>query len=166
LIVGCSSTNDEKRIKILNHSIGDSLACNYDTIQVMDKPYIFGRDINDTRLEFTLIDKFISDLTFDDLNENEIKNFKIEITRILNQTPKHTKDKKAAGIVFYGDYYEWFDSLSYDQIRLFVRSQKGEKITGSLTIENEKIRKELLRKFDPDYFRDSIMTEELNEIYR
>ncbi|MPQ48262.1 hypothetical protein GCQ56_14760 [Marinifilum sp. N1E240] len=163
VIYSCSSPNEDSRIRILNYSVGDSLVNNYDTIKEMDKPSIYARDTRDPRIEFSLIDKYISKIRYKNLTNKEIEDFTIEITEKLKQKPKYQKDIKASGVIFYGEDYKWIDSISKDHISIFIPMKNGKKLKGTLSIYNEKIYKNLIRKFDPEYYADSIRMQELNK---
>jgi len=166
LIHGCSLINDNRRINILDYSVGDSLINNYDTIKVMDRPFIYARDTRDSRLEFSLMDKYIYAIHFNNLSDKEIEEFKIEIIEKLKQKPKYQKDIMASGVIFHGEDYGWFDSISKDRISIFIPMKNGKKLKGSLSIYNERIYKNLRRKYDPEYYADSIRIEEMKKINR
>ena len=160
LIPSCSLVNDDKRVSVLDYSIGDALVNNYDTIKTLDQPFIVTHDTRDTRLKFRLIDKYIYEINYQNLSEREIEGFKVEIIEKLKHKPTYQKDIMVSGVLFYGENYEWYDSISKDRILIFIPRINGEKLKGSLSIYNEEIYKNLRRKYDPVFYSDSIMTVE------
>ena len=154
ILCSCSSNFSDTRIKISGYSIGDSIYSEIDTIKLLDKPFIRAADSKEKRLELFLINNYIINISYRNLTMNEIEYYKNFITKKLGKNPKYSKNITASGITFYGEEYYWYDSISGDDISIWISNNQDNNPQGIIYIENEKISTELYRKFYPNYYND------------
>ena len=121
-LISCDKSQNN-RFEIYGYSLGDSINNDIEIIQTMDYPWSKAKFKNDDRIELFLVYNHINQIFIEDTSKLFDLLSPEKISRKTRIIPDHYTDSSKFGLKIKGEEYYWFDSISNDEIFLWINNK-------------------------------------------
>jgi hypothetical protein len=148
LFLSCTSKTQKRNFEIYGFTLGDTLTNEFKVIKEQDYPFSRAELIRDRRVEVSLIDKYITAITFDNLAKKEYVDLKKIISVQTKLEPNYYEGVTPYNVKIKGDVFYWHDTITGVEV-LLSRNFQADTSFNHLSVYNQKLSDSLLKKFIP-----------------
>lgn len=148
-LFACVSSKQKDGLKIYGYEIGDTLTNEFEITKVQDYPFRRAKFIEDRRFEVSLIDKYISAITFEELTQKEHDYYKKMISGAMKFEPEYFNGVSPYDVKIEGEIFYWNNTKTGISVKL-GRNPKKDTVLSYLSIYNHNFSDSLLNVFVPN----------------